>query len=65
MIELNIHEYCQSCPEFEPRIAQRPTQFINLTGDIGSVFGDTIIECENRRHCEALYNHLKRSDNNA
>ena len=61
MIKLDIREYCQACTEFEPRVAQKPAQFASLSGDIG-VLGDTIVECEHRRHCEALYNHLKRSD---
>ena len=65
MIKLDIRGYCQDCTEFEPQVAQRPAQFASLTGDIGGVLGDTIVECEHRRHCEALYNHLKRSDNDA
>ena len=63
MIKLDIREYCQSCTEFEPQIAQRPAQFASLSGDI-SVLGDTIVECEHRRHCETLYNHLKRGNSN-
>lgn len=64
MIKLDIREYCQDCTNFVPQVAQRPAQFASLSGDIG-VLGDTIIECEHRRHCETLYNHLKRSENNA
>lgn len=63
MIKLDIREYCQSCTEFEPQITQRPAQSARLSGDI-CVFGDTIVECEHRRHCETLYNHLKRSNSN-
>ena len=59
MIKLDIREYCQDCAKFEPQVAQRPAQFPSLSGDI-CVLGDTIVECENRRQCEALYNHLKR-----
>ena len=64
MIKLDIREYCQDCTEFEPQVAQRPAQSASLSGDT-RVFGDTIVECEHRRHCEALYNYLKRSDNDA
>lgn len=64
MIKLDIREYCQDCTDFEPQVAHKPEQFASLSGDIG-VLGDTIIECEHRRHCEALYNHLKRSNNDA
>ena len=64
MIKLDIREYCQDCTEFEPQVAQRPAQFASLSSD-ARVFGDTIVECEHRRHCEALYNYLKRRDNDA
>ena len=64
MIKLDIREYCQNCTDFEPQVAQKPAQASSLSGDI-CVLGDTIVECENRRHCETLYNHLKRSDKNA
>ena len=56
MIKLDIREYCQDCAKFEPQVAQRPTQFASLC--------DTIVECENTRQCEALYNHLKRRKEN-
>ena len=45
-------------------IIAKPAQFASLSGEIG-VLGDTIIECEHRRHCEALYDHLKRRNNDA
>lgn len=64
MIKLDVCSYCQDCTDFEPQVAQKPGQFASLSGDI-RVFGDTIVECEHRRHCETLYNHLKRSDKNA
>lgn len=62
MIKLDIREYCQDCTDFEPRVAQTPAQYASLSGDVCAL-GDTIVECEHRRHCEALYNHLKRSNN--
>lgn len=62
MIKLDVNQYCQNCTEFEPEITQRPDQF-NCCGfdDSGGsyLYGDTIIECEHRRRCEALYNYLK------
>ena len=64
MIKLDIREYCQDCTDFEPQVAQRPSQFASLSGDTRA-FGDTIIEVEHRRHCEALYDHLKRRSNDA
>lgn len=58
MIKLNIREYCQDCTDFYPEVAQRPAQIVSLSGD-DCMLGDTIVECGHRRHCEALYNHLK------
>lgn len=63
MIKLDIREYCQDCTDFEPQVAQKPAQFASLSGDI-CVLGDTIVECEHRRHCETLCNHLKRRKEN-
>lgn len=65
MIKLDIREYCQACTEFEPRVTQRPEKLNRDFGGDLCFYGDTIVECEHRRHCEALYNYLKRSDNDA
>lgn len=61
MIKLDVCSYCQDCTDFEPQVAQKPAKFASLSGDI-FILGDTIVECEHRRRCETLYNHLKRSD---
>ena len=63
MIKLNVPEYCQSCDDFEPIVNQRPAQ---LNIDCGETFsyGDTIVECQYRRRCEAIYNHLKKEKKN-
>lgn len=58
MIKLNIREYCQDCTDFDPEVAQRPAQIASLSGDI-CMLDDTIVECEHRRHYEALYKHLE------
>lgn len=63
MIKLDIREYCQACTEFEPRVTQRPEQLNRDFGGDLCFYGDTIVECEHLRHCEAIYNYLKRSDN--
>lgn len=64
MIKLDVREYCQACTNFEPQVTRRPEQ---LNRDFGGCFvcGDTIVECEHSRHCEALYNYLKRGDDDA
>ena len=61
MIKLDARWYCQDCLEFEPQVVQRPGRLYSLSDD-SIVLGDTIVECEHLRHCEALYNHLKRKN---
>lgn len=56
MIKLDIYDFCQDCMEFEPRVAHRPSQ---LNSNFG---GDTIIECERRRNCEAVQEYLKKGE---
>lgn len=63
MIKLIVSEYCQSCTEFEPRVTQRPEQIDTDYGD-QYFYGDTIVECEYRRRCEAIYGYLKKEKNN-
>lgn len=61
MIELDVRGYCQDCLEFEPQVVQRPRRLDSLSGN-SIALGDTIVACEHLRHCEALYNHLKRKN---
>lgn len=68
MIKLNVYKYCEDCMEFEPRVTQRPKQFDDKFDDkFGDPywFGDTIVECKNCSHCEAIYKYLKRENENA
>lgn len=58
MIKLNVCKYCQDCIEFEPQVTQRPEK-LNADFCDSIFYGDTIVECVHRRHCEALYNFLK------
>lgn len=60
MIKLDVCEYCHGCLEFEPYVAERPYLFHTLNCDC--ICGDTIVECENHRKCEVLYNHLKKKN---
>lgn len=62
MIKLNVYEFCQNCMEFEPRVTQRLEQLDSNYGE-SFVYGDTILECEHRQHCEAIYNYLKKENN--
>lgn len=62
MIKLDTHEYCQDCVDFEPIVIQRPERFNVSFGDF-RYCGDTIVECEYRRRCEAIHSYLKKEDN--
>ena len=63
MIKLNVPEYCQECTDFEPQVTQRPDQAYTSHGELSRyVFGDTIVECEYRDRCEAIYNYLKKEE---
>lgn len=59
MIKLNVCEYCQSCLEFKPVVAEGLNFLFANDTLLGSI-GDTIVECENRYKCEILYNYLKK-----
>lgn len=50
MINLDVHEYCQDCTEFEPLITQRPSQ-----ANIGC--SDIIIECAYKKRCDNIHNY--------
>lgn len=59
MINLIVPEYCQSCTYFEPQVTQRPEK-LNIGFSDFCICGDTIIECEYRYHCKAIYEYLER-----
>ena len=66
MIKLDVREYCDSCPHFEPEVVMRPhaqifTPFdpINFEKEIVTITGDTIVKCCNRDRCEAIYEYME------
>lgn len=63
MIKLDVCEYCQNCVEFEPCVTDRP-ELLYVDNKPHGFIGDTIVQCENRYKCEALYRYLKRSEEN-
>lgn len=58
---LDVRGYCKNCLEFEPQVVQKPRRLDSLSGNYIAL-GYTIVACEHLRHCEALYNHLKRKN---
>ena len=63
MIKLDVCEYCQNCMEFEPCVTARPNLFY-VDNEPHGFIGDTIVKCENRYKCAALYRYLERSEEN-
>lgn len=64
MINLIVPNYCQSCEEFEPIVAQRPEQIETNYGDL-ALYGDTYVECEHRCRCRTIYEYLKKEKENS
>ncbi len=54
MIQLDLHEYCQQCRDFDA-VTEKNVLFAD-----GSVMETTFtVRCRNKAHCEALVRHLK------
>lgn len=52
MIELKVNKYCQDCPRFFPEVDK------SVTDTFAGPVHHTIIYCENRERCQALYDHI-------
>ena len=69
MIQLDVKEYCQACPHFEPEVVQRPKTTVfhqesfayipNIPEKFEVTNGNTIVICKNRGRCAAMYAFLK------
>ncbi len=67
MIKLEVCEYCQKCPEFDPKVVGRPEtevleQFDPWSNEIKKIInthGDTVVKCKERDKCSAMYIYLK------
>lgn len=65
MIKLDISDYCQNCPYFEPTVHSRPTTFY-VNDEKNSVYlGDTIVRCESRSKCAEIRKFLETETRNA
>lgn len=67
MIKLDVREYCDRCPHFEPEVVARP-EVKTLTSysfcdmeerRIDITHGDTIVNCRNRDRCAAIYEYME------
>ena len=56
MIKLDVKDYCQWCMVFSPDVTM-PTKYYGSGEEI--IVGDTIVQCEYRKRCEAIRRYLE------
>lgn len=54
MIKLEVQDYCQSCPKFEPDVERPVDLYTDGNPEPYVSIGDTTIRCEYRRICERV-----------
>ena len=54
MISLDVENYCQNCPDFEPRCAKIYSDNICI---------DTLVRCERKEICANLKTYLEQQTN--
>ena len=67
MIKLDVREYCDHCPHFEPKVVNRPKvniltsySFCDMEEKRMAITnGDTIVKCCNRNRCKAIYEYME------
>lgn len=64
MIKLQVAEYCQNCPEFEPRVTkdeQNYSMFDTKSLEfVGPRYCDTTITCEHAARCQTIRGYIQR-----
>lgn len=66
MIKLDVREYCDHCPHFQPEVIERPRaeiihtfDLVDFEKEIVTTTGDTILICCNRDRCAAIYKYVE------
>lgn len=68
MIKLDVCNYCDRCPNFEPEVVLRPRVEIlhacfpvefECEKKIVTTTGDTIVKCCNRDRCASIYEYME------
>lgn len=67
MIEIDVREYCDRCPHFEPEVVERPRVDILTRYDFCDMedkrmpitHGDTIVKCCNQDRCASIYEYME------
>lgn len=62
MIKLDVEDYCQECPFFEPTLASRPSVLFAHNEPIEMYGGDYVIRCEHYGCCKRMYNLQKENE---
>lgn len=57
MIKLDIHEYCNNCPDFKARTSSN----IIESSDGTTKIADHIVSCVNDDRCKAIKRYLERN----
>lgn len=71
MIKLDIREYCDRCPHFEPEVIESPEVNVLTSYNVRDAVekrvafthGDTIVKCSNRDRCAAIYEYMEGQKN--
>lgn len=71
MIKLDVCEYCDCFPHFEPEVIKRPKVDILASYSIRDMtekrvaipHGDTIVRCGDRNRCAAIYAYMEGQKN--
>lgn len=62
MIKLDVCEYCDRCPHFEPEVIERPK--VDMTEKrVAIPHGDTVVRCSDRNRCAAIYAYMEGQKN--
>ena len=56
MIRIDVKDYCHACMDFSPDVT-KPVKYYGDTNEI--LLGDTIVQCEHARRCEAIRRYLE------
>ena len=67
MIKIDVCEYCDRCPHFEPEVIERPKVNILASYSIRDMaekrvaipHGDTVVRCSDRNRCAAIYAYME------
>lgn len=61
MIKIKVEEYCNDCPEFEPRaIKIKPQPIYDSIGKYVGMLGPMLVVCAHRNKCRSFMEYLQK-----